>query len=66
MQRIKLMKSNNRLNDLQAQVKLLKDEYAQLYEDSFRDQEKARDAVEENNWLHDLIQEMQNKEFTHC
>ena len=45
----KLNEKQQQVDDLQAQVNLLKDEYAQLNEDSFRDQEKARDAMEENN-----------------
>ena len=43
------------VTDLQGQVRLLKDEYADLFDESMRDKAEVNDVVEENQWLKDVI-----------
>ena len=36
-------------------------EYVELFEKSFRDRQDAKDATEENQWLRDIVQDIQGE-----
>ena len=50
-----LQQKEEKVVDLEGQVRLLRDEYVDLFDESMRDQAEAKDVLEENQWLMDVV-----------